>query len=626
VKRDGGLLDDGREPEPLLVPKYSPFGIEFLGFLRFLHVEPEQFHPQNIGDELFEELKSGPLSPHISRSQVIATLQGRPGRLRHDMAIRWAFRSGVFLRREIERHRSYGTLSTFEKVMTKFSFVKMRDGHWIVDPNRLVEMYERSQRGERLRSASVEQLPRMVRLELVLEQPIETLSPEELEIQIRKLVEAQKYTLIGAGEGCTRIVIEVTSEQASRIRAAFASGDVQFTGLIEVREVEAASTPAIIKRFAGKGESIDPTTPDTTKHFRVSWRKIMAREEFVRPWRRLRFLFSTDVRSCPLAHVISESNDRAYAVRGILGRLRSLVIDLRMTVMLWPLVISATLCVLFLCQRNTYSLTAISLGVLSGVTLAVFGSQPCSILVSPLACGGGTVVMGVAFGLTQTVIMERLEIGTLFSQNGIRNDFFLSVTGGLVGLSAPSWRASIPIPLVVLLVAAIALSIAIAGWLMGQPQRAMATGGRLSRRKEVSGALLGAAAGGGIGLVYLFSRIFALMTDQPTAFILAFALIGGLFMGASTFLRVGGIQRPIVAGASHVLVATALFEIAFWTAGHPAGLFALAAASGYFHSTWFTTAFILGQWQGGPRAAFAATTGEGAIGFAAFVVARILQG
>jgi len=34
-----------------------------------------------------------------------------------------------------------------------------------------------------------------------------------------------------------------------------------------------------------------------------------------------------------------------------------------------------------------------------------------------------------------------------------------------------------------------------------------------------------------------------------------------------------------------VLVASALFEIAFWTAGSSAGLFALAAASGYFHST-----------------------------------------
>jgi hypothetical protein len=447
----------------------------------------------------------------------------------------------------------------------------------------LAAMYERSR--ESLHPVSSGQQPKRVLVELILERPSEALNPEELAEQIKNLVEERKYVLVNESEGCTRIVIEVTAEQASRIQAAFASGDVQFTGLIGVREVSATSRSTMMRAFAPKRELIDPTAPGATEHFKKSWRRIMAREELVRPWRRLRFLLSTDVRSCPLAHVISESNDRAYAAPGVLARLRSLAIDLRMTILLWPLMISAMLGVLFLCQPNPYPLTAISLGILSGVTLAVFGSQPCSVLVSPLACGGGTVVMGIAFGLAQTVIMARLEIGTLFSQAGIRGDFFLSVTGGLVGLSAPAWRTNIPMPLIVLLVVAIALSIATAGWLMGQPQRAKGLGERQGRWKNISGALLGAAAGSGIGFVYLFNRIIGSTTDQPTAFVLAFALIGGLWLGISTFLRMGGMPRSIVTAVSHVLVASALFEIAFWTAGSSAGLFALAAASGYFHST-----------------------------------------
>jgi hypothetical protein len=218
-----------------------------------------------------------------------------------------------------------------------------------------------------------------------------------------------------------------------------------------------------------------------------------------------------------------------------------------------------------------------------------------------------------------------METGALFSQTGIRADFVISIVGGLAGLSAPAWRATFPLFLIVLLVAAIALSIAAAGWLMAQPQRAKRNVEYPGVWKEISGALLGAAAGSGIGLIFLCNGLLGSVTAQPTSFVLAFAIVGGFWMGLGAFVRTRDIRRAIVAAACHVAVACILFETAFWSAGTSAGLLALAAATGYFHSTWFTTAFVLGQWRGGVRAAVAATTLEGSIGFASFIVTRILQ-
>ncbi len=74
----------------------------------------------------------------------------------------------------------------------------------------------------------------------------------------------------------------------------------------------------------------------------------------------------------------------------------------------------------------------------------------------------------------------------------------------------------------------------------------------------------------------------------------------------------------------HAILAAGLSLAVFWSAGTPAGPVFLAACCGFFQSTFFTAAFVIAQKIGGPRAAFGATTLEGAVGFALFVVARVL--
>lgn len=612
---DGGV---GRSSEL----GYPTFGVELLEFLRVLHVEPEEFHPQKLADEPIEELKIDWL--HISRSQVFNILKGKPARLRHGMAQRLAGRADVFLQREVTRHRATGTLDRFEKVITKFSFVRFRNGRWTVDAGRLAESYEHS---KRVRHSGPTDPPRQTRvhLELILDQSAETLSSETMAAQIKKLVDANQYSLLNVTEGCTRVVIEVSFAQAQAIKSALAFGQIELPTLLAVREIDGYRHFALSKLFGRDLGPLDPSASNAAGTFKKCWRRIMLQEEFVRPWRRFRYLVSPHVRSCPLAHVISESNDRAYASPHLKSCFNSLIVDLEATLLLWPLLAYLLLASIFFLLPSNYPIPSVNLGIFTGITLALLGAQPCSILISPLACGAGTVAMAIAFGLVQTAILGRVEASALLGQVGIRHDFFVSIAGGLVGLSAPVWRATFSVGSIIFIVSAIALSIAAAGWLMGQPLRAKAQDEHPGVLREIDGGLLGAAAGSGIGLTYLLNRILAPTNHEPNAFILAFALTGGIWMAVATFIQTRQLSRSVSTAAFHVLVASILFKSVFSTAGGSLGLLTLAAASGYFHSTWFTAAFIVGQWRGGVRAAFVATTLEGSVGFAVFVLARILR-
>jgi hypothetical protein len=62
------------------------------------------------------------------------------------------------------------------------------------------------------------------------------------------------------------------------------------------------------------------------------------------------------------------------------------------------------------------------------------------------------------------------------------------------------------------------------------------------------------------------------------------------------------------------------------TAGSAAGLPLIAASCGFFQATFFTSAFVIGLRIAGARSALIATTLEGAIGFTAFVIARMAHG
>ena len=76
---------------------------------------------------------------------------------------------------------------------------------------------------------------------------------------------------------------------------------------------------------------------------------------------------------------------------------------------------------------------------------------------------------------------------------------------------------------------------------------------------------------------------------------------------------------------SYALIASSLCGLAYWDAGGTIGLLALSAATGWYHATWFTAASVVGNRIGSARAAVIATTLEGAVGFTAFVVFRLLQ-
>lgn len=600
-------------------PGYPPFGREFLDFIRLLRIEPEEFHPQRREHEP-EELRWSEDGLHLSRSVVIDYLRGKRARMRQAMAERWAARASFFLSREIARQISNGTLSQFEKVLTKFSFVVCRQGTWIVDAGRLARSYEASKTGRPLRADTDGH--RTVRLELILDQPFDSLSPGDLEQTLARLVGERKYRLIAESEGCTAVTIEVDAEGAEDLNEKPDAPTAGESRLIAICD-RTGESGSIVERLSPAPVLIDPMAPDHSERFRREWRRARLREGIVRPWRRLRFVFSPDVRSCRLAHVIAESGERAYCIPGLAARRASLAVDLRMAIVLWPTM--TTLLVGFLLFRlGIASPPALFVGVLTGAALALLGAQPCSLVVSPLVCGGGGVVMSIGFGFAQTLIFARLNAAALFSRTAVRRDFFTAVTGGLVGLSAPAWPAAFPPASIVLLISLVALSIAAAAWLMAQPGRARRDSVSRPAWRHWTGTLAGSAAGGGIGLVNVLGAITGRGASQPWSFILAFAIAGGAAVALAVFLATGEIERAVPYTVSHLALASILFATAYETAGTPIGWLSLAAASGYFHSTWFTAAFMIGQSIGGIPAAVGAAVLEGSLGFSAFVILRLL--
>ena len=122
---------------------------------------------------------------------------------------------------------------------------------------------------------------------------------------------------------------------------------------------------------------------------------------------------------------------------------------------------------------------------------------------SPIACGAGTIchVLGIWLGECCSSGASQGGEDSL-SRSNLQNDFFISITGGIIGLSAPGWLSRMSLPLTILLLAGVACAIVAAGWLMAQPAKAARTPDP-SRRRVVAGALTGAAMGAGIRLVRL---------------------------------------------------------------------------------------------------------------------------
>jgi hypothetical protein len=294
----------------------------------------------------------------------------------------------------------------------------------------------------------------------------------------------------------------------------------------------------------------------------------------------------------------------------------------------WPIFAALSLSVVLVAVHAFFPSAAIAAGVATGLALSLAGAQVCSSALSPVACGAGTIVMCWAFGLAQAVAIGLMGNGGSLSRANIHRDFFVSVTGGIVGLSAPEWHARMPLPLGILLLCAIATAIAAAGWFMMQPAKAFG-GFEASRRRLLLGTLAGAAMGAAIGLVRAISVALTHWGfPQHLAFIAAFAFTGSAVFAFTIRLRMPRLRKGklLLFALSYATVAATLCGWAFQNAGGSFGLVALAASSGWYHATWFTAASVVGQRIGDARAAVLATTLEGAVGFTAFVVFQFMHG
>jgi hypothetical protein len=300
-----------------------------------------------------------------------------------------------------------------------------------------------------------------------------------------------------------------------------------------------------------------------------------------------------------MARVISDSNERAYAA-DLAGKGAALEADIKMACGAWPLFAAVSLSVVLVAVHAFFPSVAIAAGVATGLALSLAGAQVCSTALSPVACGAGTIVMCWAFGLAQAI----------------------------VGLSAPEWHARMPLPLAIFLLCAIATAIAAAGWFMMQPARAFGAF-EASRRRLLLGTLAGAVMGAGIGLVRAISVVLTRWgCPQHLAFIAAFAFTGSAVFAFTIRLRMPRLRKGklLLFALSYAIVAATLCGWAYQNAGGSFGLVALAASTGWYHSTWFTAASVVGQRIGDARAAVLATTLEGAVGFSAFVVFQFMHG
>jgi hypothetical protein len=229
--------------------------------------------------------------------------------------------------------------------------------------------------------------------------------------------------------------------------------------------------------------------------------------------------------------------------------------------------------------------------------------------------------------VAQAFAIGAMKGGEALSRASVQKDCFISVTGGIVGLSAPDWRTHIPPLAVIVLLGAIASAITASGWLMAQPSKAGPRTGESGRRVAI-GAIAGACMGAGIGLVRVFSWLLTRAGwSGRAAFIAAFAAVGCVVFLSTLKVRLPRTSgtRLALFGLAFCLLSSSVCTVAFVEAGSFIGILALAASTGMYHAVWFTGASVVGNRIGSARAAVIATTLEGAVGFTAFIVFRMFR-
>lgn len=573
------------------------FKQEFKAFLAEVGFQLKHFLPDDyFQDKMFPDCL-------IPRATGYDKLRGQ-GKLTEELALLWARRADCFLAEGLKNARTNGKELSLEGIR----FIDHDNGQPKVNWRKLISLYDED---------------RLVPICIKINDSIDDAQVAAMLSVIRSVVGAIQIVVARVREGCTENTILVSRERADQILAWFA----QSKELGSVTAVEVATLPpegSLARRLFLEGPPIDIGRPDAADRFEEAWRRAVHIESVVRPWRRLRWLFSPKIRSAPIARVIGDSDHRAYAAdhRGIHGSLRA---DVFMTCMTWPAAAAILLALCLLALHPFFPYIAMGGGIATGIALSLAGVQVCASALSPIACGAGTIAICWAFGLAHAFAIGALRGGLALSRLNIRHDLFVSVTGGVVGLAAPQWLSRLQLPVVVLLLWAIASAITVTGWCMVQPARAAGV-----RETSLGRMLLGAAAGSAMGAGIVLTRALSIVFKRlgcpaPSAFVAAFALVGGAAFALAIRVRI-----PRIPGAKwllfvlgYELITCALCGVAYQSAGTLLGLLALVASTGWFQSTWFTAASVVGLRIGSTRAAVIATTVEGALGFTAFVVLRM---
>jgi hypothetical protein len=478
-----------------------------------------------------------------------------------------------------------------------------------------------------------------------------------LDIEQKKILAEKLF------RGCIGIVVTVPSDGLPAIQLALSEGKFNQLGIVSVQvlgegEIVEGATSVIL----------NPTDPAVWNRFDRWYARALVLERVRRPWERLMWLLSFRVRLSPWRGIIGESGRRCYSGIGREAKLKAFADDWLNTLLLWPILTALLSLVICSVLRILGVPVSIELGVLAGVILGCVGAQPCSYVLGGLSCGAGAITIGTAFSTCFAIIIPAFVNSPLLLASSVRDDPFSAIVGGVVGITAQGWRDEFSKPLMAFMISFAALGIAASAWLMAQPKRAWpnigeteesqpslprTSLGRLWKRialklvlledvstEEVSlknwfhralrvlvAAIIGSS---GIGLAKLFTDVLTpAHGPKVLVFTSTFAVTGAIASGLGVWMRSNDKTRAYLFGFLHALLAVVLCVCAFTASGTVGRILWLAAACGFFHSTWFTASFLLGEWMGrgtsNAKSAlpFAAAVLE-SMGFVIFVLAQIL--
>jgi hypothetical protein len=450
--------------------------------------------------------------------------------------------------------------------------------------------------------------------------PFARLSEKEQELQALALA----AKIVKLREKSVALQFSIDGDTARRIQQAFQDGTLPFiSGVTIAPEPDPYRSPYWDRHI---------TSHD---RFERIWRQVRTEEAIIRPWRRLRWLFSIAIESSPLASMFGDGDNYAYTSRMTANKVASLLDQLFTSWVLWPAFTLMLLTVTLLPLKQTIPELSFLQGAAGGVALAVAGGQVCAAVVSPLAAGAGGIGLGWSFGVALAITTGWFGASSGLGRVTAQQDVFLAIMGGPLGLSAPLWRTRIPTWMILALLSVMATTIAMAGYLMAQPKRAAVAAtapppsGETSHQGAVStkprpilGGLLGSFAGAGIGLTFAVTTGLRSLGLSPVlAFLGGFGVVGGTAFGVMVWRAQA--RSPLQA-AGFAVVFVCLSALIFYAAasGNGAlGVILLAVANAVFQALWFTCAHVIGSTFGN-RAAILSTTLEGAVGFCGFLAVR----